>query len=242
MQSTFVQFLGEFIGTFTLILLGNGVVAAVCLKKTKAEGAGWVAIALGWGLAVTMGVYLSSFMSAAHLNPAVTIAQAVIGNLSWDLVFPYIAGQFLGAMLAQLIVWLFYYPHWEATNDNATALGCFSTGPAIRHTPSNIFGEIIGTLVLLGGIVAFGMTKAAGGISPMMVGGLITAIGFSLGATTGYALNPARDLGPRIMYAILPVKGKTNADWGYAWIPVVGPIIGGTLGAVIMTAVVNLVK
>lgn len=242
MHSTFTQFLGEFIGTFILILLGNGVVCGVSLKKTKAEGTGWIAIALGWGLAVMLGVYASSFMSAGHLNPAVTIGMAIIGKFSWSLVLPYIAGQFLGAMLASFILWLFYYPHWAETKDAATILGCHSTGPAIRHTPSNFFGEVIGTLLLLIGILSFGQNQLASGLSPMLVGGLITAIGFSLGATTGYSLNPARDLGPRIMHAILPIKNKGTSDWKYAWIPVLGPLVGGTLGCLIFTTVIHFVK
>ncbi len=242
MNSTFVQFLGEFIGTFILILLGNGIVCAVSLKKTKAEGAGWIAIAFGWGLAVMLGVYSSSFMSAAHLNPAVTIGMALIGNISWSLVLPYIAGQFLGAMLASFILWLFYYPHWAETKDAAVILGCHSTGPAIRHFPSNFFGEVIGTMVLLIGILSFGRNHLADGLSPALVGGLITAIGFSLGATTGYSLNPARDLGPRIMHALLPIKNKGTSDWGYSWVPVLGPLVGGALGCLIFNSISPLIK
>ncbi|GAB2024454.1 MIP/aquaporin family protein [Lactovum odontotermitis] len=242
MDSTFAQFLGEFIGTFILILLGNGVVCAVTLKKTKAEGTGWVAVAFGWGLAVMLGAYVSSFLSEAHLNPAVTIGMALLGNLSWSLVLPYIIGQFLGAMLASLVLWLFYYPHWEATKDSATILGCYSTAPAIKHTPSNFFGEIIGTMVLMLLILAFGRNHISSGMSPAIVGGLITSIGFSLGATTGYAINPARDLGPRIMHAILPIKNKGNSGWGYAWIPVIGPILGSALGALIFNFMIQFVK
>jgi glycerol uptake facilitator protein len=242
MHSTFVQFLGEFFGTFILVLLGNGVVCGVSLKKTKAEGSGWIAIALGWGLAVMLGAYVAGFMSAASLNPALTIGMAIIGKFSWSLVLPYIIAQFLGAMLATLVLWLFYYPHWAETKDSATILGCHSTAPAIRHIPSNFFGEVIGTMVLVIAILAFGQNKLSDGMSTTLVGALITSIGFSLGATTGYALNPARDLGPRIMHAILPIKNKGKSDWSYSWVPVLGPIVGSALGCIIFNAVIQLAK
>ena len=230
MHSEMVQLLGEFLGTFILILLGNGVVSGVVLNKTKATGAGWVAITLGWGFAVMMGVYISGFMSPAHLNPAVTIAMAMIGSFSWSLVLPYIIAQMLGAMVASIILYLMFYPHYAETKNPADILGTFSTGPAIRQTSSNLISEIVGTAVLTTGILAFGQyaITQTSGVSPLLVGAIITAIGLSLGATTGYSLNPARDLGPRIMHAILPIKGKGDSDWSYAWIPVVGPIIGGS--------------
>lgn len=243
MHSELVQLLGEFLGTFVLILLGNGVVSGVVLKKTKATGAGWVAITLGWGFAVMMGVYVSGFMSPAHLNPAVTIAMAMIGSFSWSLVIPYIIAQMLGAMVASFILYLMYLPHYEVTENPADILGTFSTGPAIKHTFSNVVSEVVGTALLVAAILSFSqyaVTKTTG-FSPLLVGAIITAIGLSLGATTGYALNPARDLGPRMMHAILPIKNKGNSDWSYAWIPVVGPIVGGTLGAVLYHAAIQFV-
>ncbi|BAK58303.1 MIP/aquaporin family protein [Lactococcus garvieae] len=241
MHSEMVQLLGEFLGTFILILLGNGVVSGVVLNKTKATGAGWVAITLGWGFAVMMGVYVSGFMSPAHLNPAVTIAMAMIGSFSLSLVFPYIIAQMLGAMVASIILYLMFYPHYAETKNPADILGTFSTGPAIRQTSSNLISEIVGTAVLTTGILAFGQyaITQTSGVSPLLVGAIITAIGLSLGATTGYSLNPARDLGPRIMHAILPIKGKGDSDWSYAWIPVVGPIIGGSLGALLFNMVIQ---
>ncbi|MCT0048715.1 MIP/aquaporin family protein [Lactococcus lactis] len=241
MHSEMVQLLGEFLGTFILILHGNGVVSGVVLNKTKATGAGWVAITLGWGFAVMMGVYVSGFMSPAHLNPAVTIAMAMIGSFSWSLVFPYIIAQMLGAMVASIFLYLMFYPHYAETKNPADILGTFSTGPAIRQTSSNLISEIVGTAVLTTGILAFGQyaITQTSGVSPLLVGAIITAIGLSLGATTGYSLNPARDLGPRIMHAILPIKGKGDSDWSYAWIPVVGPIIGGSLGALLFNMVIQ---
>jgi glycerol uptake facilitator protein len=241
MHSEMVQLLGEFLGTFILILLGNGVVSGVVLNKTKATGAGWVAITLGWGFAVMMGVYVSGFMSPAHLNPAVTIAMAMIGSFCWSLVFPYIIAQMLGAMVASIFLYLMFYPHYAETKNPADILGTFSTGPAIRQTSSNLISEIVGTAVLTTGILAFGQyaITQTSGVSPLLVGAIITAIGLSLGATTGYSLNPARDLGPRIMHAILPIKGKGDSDWSYAWIPVVGPIIGGSLGALLFNMVIQ---
>ena len=241
MHSEMVQLLGEFLGTFILILLGNGVVSGVVLNKTKETGAGWVAITLGWGFAVMMGVYISGFMSPAHLNPAVTIAMAMIGSFSWSLVLPYIIAQMLGAMVASIILYLMFYPNYAETKNPADILGTFSTGPAIRQTSSNLISEIVGTAVLTTGILAFGQyaITQTSGVSPLLVGAIITAIGLSLGATTGYSLNPARDLGPRIMHAILPIKGKGDSDWSYAWIPVVGPIIGGSLGALLFNMVIQ---
>ncbi|MEY8443391.1 MIP/aquaporin family protein [Lactococcus ileimucosae] len=241
MHSEMIQLLGEFLGTFTLILLGNGVVSGVVLNKTKATGAGWVAITLGWGFAVMMAVYISGFMSPAHLNPAVTIAMAMIGSFGWNLVVSYIVAQMLGAMAASVILYLMFYPHYAETKNPADILGTFSTGPAIRHTSSNLLSEIVGTAVLTAGILAFGQyaITQTSGVSPLLVGAIITAIGLSLGATTGYSLNPARDLGPRIMHAILPIKGKGDSDWSYAWIPVLGPIIGGSLGALLFNMVIQ---
>lgn len=227
------QTLGEFIGTFILILLGDGVVAGVSLNQSKAKDAGWVAIILGWGLAVTMGVYTAAFLGPAHLNPAVTIAFAAIGQFSWSWVLPFVAAQMLGAFLGAAIVWLHYYPHWAKTNDQATTLGVFATGPAIRNYTANFLSEFIGTAVLIFGLLAFAQGKWTAGLAPMGVGILITAIGLSLGGTTGYAINPARDLGPRLAHAILPIAHKGGSDWGYSWVPVLGPLAGGVVGALI---------
>jgi glycerol uptake facilitator protein len=225
-------FTAEFIGTALLILLGNGVVAGVLLRGSKSENAGWLVISIAWALAVTMGVFVASAASGAHLNPAVTIALAVTGKFDWANVAPYIIAQMLGAILGSVLVWLQYLPHWERTEDQGAKLAVFATAPAIRHTTSNLISEFIGTFVLLFGLSALGANKFAEGLNPMAVGALILAIGLSLGGSTGYAINPARDLGPRIAHAILPIAGKGGSDWGYAWIPVVAPILGGIAGAV----------
>ncbi|EFR44472.1 MIP/aquaporin family protein [Streptococcus pseudoporcinus] len=226
-----MSFIGELLGTLVLVLLGDGVVAAVCLKKTKAEGSGWIAITLGWGLAVAVPVYMVGFLSGAHLNPAVTIALALTGAFPWGQVLPYIVAQMLGAMLGATLVYLHYYPHWQETKDSATILGCFSTAPAIRHTWSNFLGEAIGTAVLVMTVMSLGPNKLSSGFGPLIVGLVVMAVGFGLGGTTGYAINPARDLGPRLIHALLPIPNKGGSDWSYAWIPVLAPILGGALGA-----------
>jgi glycerol uptake facilitator len=238
-------YIGEFIGTMILIILGDGVVAGVLLRNSKAENSGWIVITFGWGLAVAVAVYCVFQFSTAHINPAVTIAAAVTGNFPWAQVPGYIIAQFLGAFVGAVIVWLAYLPHWPETEDEGLKLGVFCTAPAIYNTPANIITEIIGTFVLVFGI--FGLTANAGavpgdlsavivsGLNPLLVGLLVVGIGLSLGGPTGYAINPARDLGPRIAHAVLPIAGKGGNDWGYAWIPVVGPIIGGILGAVLFT-------
>ena len=231
-NSVMTQALGEFIGTFILVLLGDGVVAGVSLNKSKAQGAGWIAIALGWGLAVTLGVYTSAYLGPAHLNPAVTIGFAVIGKFPWASVVPFIIAQMAGAFLGAVVVWLQYYPHWAETKDQAAILGTFATGPAIRKPWANFLSEFVGTFVLVFALLAFTRGKWTEGLNPIGVGLLITAIGFSLGGTTGYAINPARDLGPRIAHAVLPIANKGGSDWGYSWIPIVGPILGGIVGAV----------
>lgn len=235
-----MNFTGELLGTFILVLLGDGVVSACILTKTKAQNSGWIAIVLGWGIAVTVAVYISGFMSGAHLNPAVTLAMAAIGSLLWSQVVTYLVAQFLGAMLGALVLYLHYYPHWKETKDAGTILACFSTGPAIRHTWSNLFGEALGTAVLVITVMAIGPNKVAAGFGPIIVGFVVMAVGFSLGATTGYAINPARDLGPRIMHALLPIPNKGDSDWSYAWIPVLGPILGGVAGALIYQVILNM--
>lgn len=231
------QALGEFIGTLVLVLLGDGVVAGVSLARSKAKDAGWIAIALGWGLAVTLGVYSAGYLGPAHLNPAVTVAFAVIGVFPWSGVVPFIVAQMLGAFLGAALVWLQYYPHWAETKDEAAILGTFATGPAIRRPLANFFSEALGTLVLVFMLLTFTKGKWTDGLNPIGVGALITAIGFSLGGTTGYAINPARDLGPRLAHAVLPIAGKGDSDWGYAWIPVVGPLVGGAIGALLFTLI-----
>ncbi len=235
-----MNFIGELLGTFILVLLGDGVVSACVLNKTKAQNSGWIAIVLGWGIAVTVAVYISGFMSGAHLNSAVTLAMAAVGSLPWLQVLTYLVAQFLGAMLGALVLYLHYYPHWKETKDAGTILACFSTGPAIRHTWSNLFGEALGTAVLVITVMAIGPNKVAAGFGPLIVGFVVMAIGFSLGATTGYAINPARDLGPRIMHALLPIPNKGDSDWSYAWIPVLGPILGGVAGALIYQLILNM--
>ena len=225
------QFIGEFIGTTLLILLGNGVVAGVLLKNSKSENAGWLVICLGWGLAVTMGVYVAGRASDAHLNPAVTLALAATGQMKLELVPIYLLAQMLGAIVGSALVYLHYLPHWAKTEDAAAKLAVFATAPAERHTVGNFISEFIGTFVLMLGLGALGTNEFAAGINPLAIGGLITVIGLSLGGPTGYAINPARDLGPRIAHALLPIPGKGSSDWGYAWIPVVAPILGGICGS-----------
>src|SRR5918994_4875214 len=236
-------YIGEFIGTMILIILGDGVVAGVLLRNSKAENSGWIVITFGWGMAVAIAVYCVGQFSGAHINPAVTIGFAATGQFPLAQVIPYIIAQFLGAFVGGVIVWLAYLPHWGETEDAGLKLGVFCTAPAIYNTPANLITEIIGTFVLVfgvSGIVAnaaaaggSAATILASGINPLIVGLLVLGIGLSIGGPTGYALNPARDLGPRIAHAVLPIAGKGGNDWGYAWIPVVAPIIGGILGAVL---------
>ncbi|MFQ3544965.1 MIP/aquaporin family protein [Halobacillus rhizosphaerae] len=230
------EFAAELIGTMILIILGGGVVGGVVLKGSKAEGSDWVVITIGWGLAVTMGVYAVGNFTGAHINPAVTIGFAVAGEFPWSKVPLYITAQMLGAMIGAGIVFLNYLPHWRETKDKAAKLAVFSTDPAIRSPFSNLVSEIVGTFVLLMGLMFIGANDFTEGLNPLIVGALIVAIGMSLGGATGYAINPARDLGPRIAHALLPIPGKGSSDWSYAWIPIVGPILGGTYGAVFYRA------
>lgn len=228
-------FLGELIGTAVLILLGNGVVANVLLNKTKGNNGGLIAIATAWAFAVTMGVFVAQkFGSAdAHINPAVTIAMAVKNN-DFSNVLPFIAAQMIGAIIGATLVWLHYLPHWGATNDQGLKLAAFSTSPAIANPSANLISEVIGTLVLIiGGSALY--AEDGTGMSPYLVGVLVWGIGLSLGGTTGYAINPARDLGPRIAHTILPIAGKGGSDWGYAWIPVLGPIVAAVIAGAIMS-------
>jgi glycerol uptake facilitator protein len=235
-------YLGEFFGTMLLIILGDGVVAGVLLRNSNAENSGWVVITLGWGMAVAVAVYCVGPFSGAHINPAVTLSLAVTGQeipagFGWPQVPGYIISQFLGAFVGAVIVWLTYLPHWEETADPGLKLGVFSTAPAIYNTPANIITEIVGTFVLVFGVLGILANDLAGGLAPLLIGLLVLGIGLSLGGPTGYAINPARDLGPRIAHAVLPIAGKGGSDWGYAWIPVVAPIIGGILGAIVYTAI-----
>jgi glycerol uptake facilitator protein len=228
-------YLGEFFGTMLLIILGDGVVAGVLLRNSKAENSGWIVITFGWGMAVAVAVYCVFKFSGGYINPAVTLGAAVTGGLDWAVVPGYIIAQFLGAFVGAVIVWLAYLPHWAETADPGLKLGVFSTAPAIYNTPANVITEIIGTFVLVFGVFGIFANDLAPGLAPLLVGLLVLGIGLSLGGPTGYAINPARDLGPRIAHAVLPIAGKGGSDWGYAWIPVVGPIIGGILGALAYT-------
>lgn len=225
--------IGEFLGTMILILLGDGVVAANVLKKTKSYEGGWLMIGIGWGLAVSMAVYAVGWLSPGHINPAVTLGMAISGNIEWAVVVPYIVAQVAGGFTGAVLVWLHYLPHFAATDDQEAILAVFSTGPAIKGSKWNLISETIATTVLVYGLLAFTQGDFTEGLNPLVVGLLIVAIGLSLGGTTGYAINPARDLGPRIAHQILPIANKGSSDWAYSWIPIVGPFIGGALGALI---------
>ncbi|HTU47530.1 MAG TPA: MIP/aquaporin family protein [Bryobacteraceae bacterium] len=229
--------LGEFVGTMVLILLGNGVVGGVLLARSKGKDAGWLAVTVGWGLAVFSGVAVSISIgdSDAHLNPAFTVASVLMTGHS-ERLFTYIPAQILGAIMGAVLVWLFYLPHWRATEDPAKKLACFSTGPAIRKLASNFLSEMIATFILvLVGTALVSRRLAPGGVAPglgpLLVGALIWSIGLSLGGTTGYAINPARDFGPRLAHSFLPIAGKGSSDWAYAWVPIFGPICGAAVAA-----------
>lgn len=241
-MSTYVA---EAIGTMILVLLGDGVVANVLLERSKAQNAGWMVVATGWGVAVAVAVYTVGRISGAHINPAVTVALAAVGSFPWANVPGYIAAQMLGGFAGGVFVWLAFLPHWAATRDASLKLTVFATGPAIRNRSANFIAEAIGTAVLLFGILAIAANAQAfskpgdvdlsavfsRGLQPLLVGVLVLGIGLSLGGPTGYAINPARDLGPRLAHAVLPIAGKGDSDWSYSWIPVVAPLLGGTLGA-----------
>jgi glycerol uptake facilitator protein len=230
------KFAAETIGTGLLVLLGDGVVAAVLLAKSKAENSGWIVITFGWGMAVMVAAYSVFQFSGASLNPAVTVGLWINGNIKAGNLPAYIGGEFLGAFIGATLVFLAYYQHFAETEDAGLKLAVFSTGPAIRNPVFNVMTEVIGTFVLVFGIFAIGANASVAlapngsGLYVLLVGLLVFAIGLSLGGPTGYAINPARDLGPRIMHAILPIPGKGSSDWGYAWIPVLGPLAGGALG------------
>ena len=234
-------FIAELIGTMILVLLGNGVVANVLLGKSKGHNSGWIVISAGWGFAVAMAVYLTGWASGGHFNPAVTLGFCMAGKTGWNLMPTYIAGQMLGAMLGAILVWLAYYPHWALTPSPQLKRLCFATEPAIRKLFWNFVNEVIGTAVLLVGILGIfnAHNGVADGIGPYAVGILIFSIGLSLGGPTGYAINPARDLGPRIIHALLPIPSKGKSDWAYAWVPILGPLVGAALGTWLYTAGIN---
>jgi len=239
-----IEFVGEFLGTFILILLGNGVVANTSLNKTFSRGGGWIVVTAGWGMAVFVAVFATSEFSGAHLNPAVTLGLAFSGLFEWAKVIPFIVAQILGAMLGGWFVYLFFRDHFRITDEPGTKKGCFCTAPAIRNFKSNFFSEMIGAFILVLAVLLInipsleiegvGSAKVGlGSLEALPVGLLVFAIGLSLGGTTGYAINPARDLGPRIVHALIPFKNKDNNDWVYSWIPVIGPITGAGLASLV---------
>jgi len=226
-------FLGEFVGTAVLIYLGNGVVSNVLLKSSKGEASGWIVITTGWAFAVTIGIFISTKFGspAAHLNPAVTIAEAVKSG-DWSNAFSFILAQMLGGILGSILVWLQYFPHWAVTEDKGSKLACFCVAPAIRNPLANFLAEFLATALAIIALGSFGSVTT--GLGPLTVGILVWSIGLSLGGSSGYAINPARDLAPRIAHAILPISGKGSSDWSYSWIPVAGPITGAIAAALIL--------
>jgi len=243
-------YLSEFVGTALLIAFGNGVVANVCLSKSKGQNSGWIVITVGWGISVMVGAYATALSSGAHLNPAVTFGLASIGLLSWAKVPGYILAQVLGAMVGSFIVYIAYLPHWSVTENKDSKLAVFCTSPAIRSPYANLVSEIIGTFMLMFAILAVPSAKnlvinsgttqlSAGFFGVFLVALIVVGVGLSFGGPTGYAINPARDLGPRIMHSLLPIPGKRDSDWGYAFIPVLGPIIGGVLGSLTYQALLG---
>lgn len=233
------NFLAELIGTAILVIIGDGVVGGVVLKKSKAENGGWIVITLAWGLGVTLAIFAVGSISGAHINPAVTFALALNKELPWAEVPSYMSGQLLGGIIGGVFVWLHYLPHWKVTENQQAKLSTFATTPAIRSYWSNLLSEIFGTFILVLGLLFIGANEFTEGLNPLIVGLLIVAIGLSLGGTTGYAINPARDLGPRIAHAILPISGKGKSDWNYSLIPIFGPLIGGGFGALFYAGVFN---
>ncbi len=228
------QFMGELIGTAMLIILGDGVVANVVLNRTKGHNSGWIVITMGWGLAVFVSVFTVAAVSGAHINPAVTIGLAFAGKFAWSSVPLYIAAQMIGAAVGAFLVWVFYKKHFEITDDKDLKLAVFCTAPEIRTNLNNFISEVIGTFILVYAVLHLATPEVGlGAVNALPVGLLVVAIGLSLGGTTGYAINPARDLAPRIIHALVPIPNKRDADWGYAWIPVAGPVVGGILAALL---------
>ena len=236
-------FIAELLGTAMLLLLGDGVVGNVLLNKSKGQNGGWIVITLGWGLAVFVAVYMTATVSGAHINPAVTIGLASAGKFPWEQVPVYLAGQFIGGAVGAFLVWLLYRPHFDITDDPEAKLAVFCTAPAIRNAPANLISEIIGTFVLVLGVFFIAQAEigdekfSLGSLDALPVGLLVAAIGLSLGGPTGYAINPARDLPPRLMHAVLPIAGKGSSDWSYALIPVAGPVAGAVLAALLFLAI-----
>jgi glycerol uptake facilitator protein len=249
--ATMINYTAEALGTAMLILLGDGVVANVLLARSKGEGSGWIVITFGWGVAVMVAVYAVGRLSGAHLNPAVTMALASIGAFQWADVPGYVAAQMIGAVVGAVLVWLIYLPHWPVTQDANLKLAVFCTGPAIRKPAANLLTETIATAAFVFAVLAIAANAQAlaqpgdidlsvvfsSGLQPLLVGGLVLGVGLSLGGPTGYAINPARDLGPRFAHFLLPIPGKRDSDWGYAWIPILGPLVGGVIGAQLFTGV-----
>lgn len=224
-------YLAEFIGTALLLFFGNGIVAGLNLKYSYSNGGGWIVVCIGWGLAVSFGIYAAGQISGAHINPAVSTSLALTGEMDIALLPGYIIAQVLGAFTGALLCWLQYLPHWGKTDDPAAKLAVFSTSGAIDRKSANLLSEMLGTMILIMGLLTIGANEFSEGLNPLVVGALITVIGMAQGGTTGFAINPARDLGPRIAHFLLPIKGKGSSQWHYAWIPIVGPIIGGAAGA-----------
>jgi glycerol uptake facilitator protein len=236
-------YLAELLGTMLLVLFGDGVVANVVLSRSKGQNSGWIVICAGWAAGVTIAVYAVNAASGAHINPAVTIALAVIGKFEWARVPGYILAQTIGGFLGGVLVWLTYLPHWALTEDKGLKLAAFSTGPAVRRPVANVVSEAVATGALVLGLLSVltpkNLVPNTGfdtAFAPLLVGVIVFGIGLSLGGSTGYAINPARDLGPRLAHALLPIPGKGTSDWGYAWVPVIGPIIGGIVGALLYVA------
>lgn len=237
------ELFAEFIGTFILILLGNGVVANVVLNNTKGNGGGWIVISAGWGMAVFVAVFVAGPFSGAHINPAVTVGLAIAGLFEWGKVLPFVLFQIMGAMSGALMVYLFYLKHFQSSEDGELKKACFCTAPNIRNIPNNLLSEIVGTFILVYAVLYISrpfieMENSAvkvglGALEALPVGLLVFSIGLSLGGTTGYAINPARDLGPRLVYAFLPLKKDAKPDWAYSWVPIVGPVMGAGIAALI---------
>lgn len=226
-----MQLVGEFLGTAMLVLLGDGVCAGTNLSKSKSKGSGWIVVSFGWGFAVAFSVYCARWLCPGHYNPAVTLSMAIAHKLPWSAVLPYFAVQVLGAIVGAVLVWLTYYPHWAETKDKEAILTSFATAPAIRNYVWNFVTELIATFVLVYGLLALTNGDLADGLNPLLAGFLIASVCLSLGGPTGIALNPARDFGPRLVHQLLPIANKGNSDWAYSWIPIVAPLVGGSLAA-----------
>ncbi len=231
------EIIAEIVGTFILLLLGNSVNANVSLKQTYGEGSGWIVITLGWGIAVFVAVFVAGSVSGAHINPAVTLGLAVVGKFPWAKVAAYITAQMIGAFLGAFVTYVVYRPHFHATEDPDAKLGVFSTGPAIKNNFNNFLSELVGTFALVFAVFFLVSGEGLGSLSALPVGLLVLGIGLSLGGTTGYAINPARDLGPRIFHAVAPIKNKRDSNWGYAWIPVLGPLAGALAAGILFILV-----